>query len=78
MKAACVIPHYNHAATVLAVAAGARRHLEDVRVVDDGSSRLPEHFADKLAELDVKLIRHERNRGKGAAIRTAAAALAAG
>lgn len=77
MKIACVIPHYNHAATVLAVAAGARKYLDDVRVVDDGSTGLPADFEAELAKLQVKLIRHERNRGKGAAIRTAAAALSA-
>ena len=77
MKIACVIPHYNHASTVLDVAAGARKYLEDVRVADDGSTVLPDNFEDELARLRVRLIRHERNRGKGAAIRTAAAALIA-
>ena len=75
MKLACVIPHYNHTATVFAVAAGARRHLDDVRVVDDGSTDLPADFAEKLASLGVALIRHERNFGKGAALLTAARAL---
>ena len=77
VKIACVIPHYNHASTVLGVAAGARKYLEDVRVADDGSTVLPGHFEEELARLQVKLIRHEHNRGKGAAIRTAAAALIA-
>ena len=75
MKIACVIPHYEHTATVFAVAAGARRHLDDVRVIDDGSSDLPEDFAARLDELGVALIRHERNLGKGAALLTAARAL---
>jgi len=75
MKIACVIPHYNHTATVLKVAAGARKYLDDVRVADDGSTDLPDDFEAELAKLQVKLIRHEHNRGKGAAIRTAAAEL---
>ena len=75
MKIACVIPHYNHTATVFQVAAGARKHLDDVRVVDDGSSELPDDFATRLADLGVALIRHERNLGKGAALLTAAHAL---
>ncbi|MBO4648530.1 MAG: DUF2062 domain-containing protein [Lentisphaeria bacterium] len=75
MKAACVIPHYNHPRTVLGIAAGARRHLTDVRVVDDGSTELPPDFEAELAKLGVALLKHDRNRGKGAAIRTAAAAL---
>ena len=75
MKAVCVIPHYNHFATLLTVASGARRHLPDVLVVDDGSTEAPEDFAARLAALGVKLIRHDRNRGKGAALLTAARAL---
>ena len=77
MKIACVIPHYNHFATVLAVASGARRHLPDVLVVDDGSTGIPEDFSARLAALDVKLLRHDRNLGKGAALLTAARALRA-
>ena len=77
MKIACVIPHYDHTATLFDVAAGARQRLDDVRVVDDGSTALPENFAAKLAELGVALIRHERNLGKGAALLTAARALRA-
>ena len=76
MKIACVIPHYNHAATVLKVASGARRHLDTVLVEDDGSTEIPDHFAGELEKSGVRLIRHERNRGKGAVIRHAAELLA--
>ena len=76
MKIGCVIPHYNHTATLFAVAAGARRQLDYVLVVDDGSTDLPDDFAERLAALDVKLIRHPVNRGKGAALLTAAAEFA--
>ncbi len=75
MKIACVIPYYNHAATILQVAAGARKYLDDVRVVDDGSTEYPPDFEPESKRLGIRLIRHDRNRGKGAAIRTAAAAL---
>ena len=77
MKIACVIPHYNHTATVLNVAAGARKYLDDVRVADDGSTDLPADFSDRLNALGVALLRSERNLGKGAAILTAARALEA-
>ena len=77
MKIACVIPHYEHFATVVAAAAGARRHLDDVRVVDDGSSGMPADLARRLGELGVTLYRHDRNLGKGAALLTAAEKLAA-
>lgn len=72
MKIACVIPHYNHFGTLLAVASGARRHLADVRVVDDGSDRVPGDLAARLDALGVTLYRHDRNLGKGAALLTAA------
>ena len=77
LKTACVIPHYDHFATVFAAAAGARRHLDDVRVVDDGSTAVPEDFEKCLTELGVTLYRHGRNLGKGAALLTAAEKLAA-
>ena len=77
MKIACVIPLYDHPDTVLDVASRARKFLADVRVVDDGSTRLPPDFAPRLAGLGVTLYRHDRNLGKGAALLTAARALAA-
>lgn len=68
-KILIVIPLYNHAATVREVA---RRCLEvhgRVLVVDDGST---DGGGETLEGLDVQLLRHEVNRGKGMAIRTAA------
>ena len=62
MKACVVIPCFNHAATVAAVARAARAY-GPVLVVDDGSTEpLPE-----LPECTV--IRQGPNRGKGAALR---------
>lgn len=63
-----VIPLYNHAGTVYEVARRCRSVHKDVLVVDDGSTDLrPDVFSD----LDIKLIRHEVNSGKGTAIMTA-------
>ena len=76
MKIACVIPHYNRAATLAAVAAGAKRHLDDVLVVDDGSTDLPEKTIRELDGSGVRLIRRAVNGGKGAALLTAAEILA--
>lgn len=62
------MPCYNNASTIRAVVEGALVHGHKVLVVDDGSSDgegLP------LVGLDVELIRFDRNRGKGAAIRAA-------
>jgi glycosyltransferase involved in cell wall biosynthesis len=64
-----VIPVYNHAATVRDVVSRCQKYLTDVLVVDDGSE---EDVTALLDGLNVKVIRHELNRGKGQAILTAA------
>jgi glycosyl transferase family 2 len=50
----------------------------EVIIVDDGSSdgtaEVVDNFVDNLSGANVQLIRHKRNRGKGAALRTALAA----
>jgi len=62
VKPCVVIPCFNHAATVAAVARAAQAY-GPVLIVDDGST-VP------LPELPgVTLLRLERNRGKGAALR---------
>jgi uncharacterized protein (DUF2062 family) len=63
------IPVYNNEATVAAVAAECRSLLPRVVVVDDGSTDAD--VEGLLAGNDVTVLRHEKNRGKGAAIRTA-------
>jgi len=64
-----VIPVYNHAPTLREVVEGALKAHGRVLVVDDGST---DGGADVLRGLPVPVIRHARNRGKGAAILTAA------
>ncbi|NIQ97773.1 MAG: glycosyltransferase family 2 protein, partial [Desulfuromonadales bacterium] len=64
-----VIPLYNHAASVRQVAEKALAVHDEVLVVDDGST---DGGADALEGLPVRIVRHETNRGKGAAILTAA------
>ncbi len=68
-----VIPHYNHCATVVAVARACLAQHPHLVVVDDGSSAAawPAVRAE-LERMGVALLRHERNRGKGAAVLTAA------
>lgn len=63
------VPVYNHPDTVRAVVLGALAHGAEVLVVDDGSTP---PVLGALAGLDVRIVRHETNQGKGAAIRTAA------
>jgi hypothetical protein len=69
VKPLMVIPLYNHAATVSGVARELSRLYADVLVVDDGSA---DGGAATLTGLPLTVTRHEKNRGKGAAILTAA------
>lgn len=64
---AVVIPLYNHAATLVKVVADVQRFADLIIVVDDGSR---DNAVAECAKLDqsVQIIRHPRNRGKGAAI----------
>ncbi len=79
MRILAVIPVYNHAATLRRVAEDVLRLHPYLLVVDDGSTDLPlpengilppEH---PLYGLPLFFLRHARNRGKGAAILSAAA-----
>jgi glycosyltransferase involved in cell wall biosynthesis len=68
------LPVYNEAAHVDAVLAEVRRYSDDVLVVDDGST---DGTADLLAaqarsaDGELFVVRHEPNRGYGAALKTA-------
>lgn len=64
---AVIIPLYNHAATLGKVVADVQRFSDLIIVVDDGSSDDAVAECGKLDQA-VHIIRHPRNRGKGAAI----------
>ncbi len=63
------VPVYDNAATVRSAVTGALAYGLPVVVVDDGSSDKP---LARLGDLGVTVLRHENNRGKGAALVTAA------
>lgn len=65
----CAIPVYNNAGTVVDVVTRARAQMERVLVIDDGSTDAD--LRELLKHLDVRVIRHETNRGKGEALLTA-------
>lgn len=67
---AVAIPVYNEGSTVMAVVEQARRYVNEVLVVDDGSSDETSKLADQAGAL---VVSHEGNRGKGAALATALA-----
>jgi glycosyltransferase involved in cell wall biosynthesis len=69
MRVLTAIPVYNEEAHLQPVLAEVLRHAEDVLVVDDGSTdRTPELLR---AFPTIQVIRHERNRGYGAGLRSA-------
>jgi glycosyltransferase involved in cell wall biosynthesis len=71
---AVLIPVYNHAEGVASVIECARRLDLPIRVVDDGST---DGTAERLEAIGgITVIRHDENRGKGAALLTGFAALA--
>ncbi len=67
MKIIVAIPAYNEANYIGSVVLQARYYADEVIVADDGSR----DRTAKIAELaGATVIRHERNKGKGAAIRS--------
>ncbi len=71
MNIACVIPYYNNPDTILDVAEKCRRYLQEVIVVDDGSTQHHQQFETTLQQLGITLLKHQENQGKGAALITA-------
>jgi len=63
-----LIPAYNEAARVGDVVTAARRHVDEVVVVDDGST---DETAGVAEQAGATVLRHPQNLGKGAAITTA-------
>ncbi len=66
-RACVLVPVYDNARTVGSVVAGARSLGLDVLVVDDGSN---DGSGERAGEAGGTVIRHETNRGKGAALKT--------
>ena len=59
----CVIPVFNYSATLKKVVEGVLVYCDHVVVVDDGSTDA--NIADLMTDLDVKLLVHDFNMGKG-------------
>ncbi|MFB6202144.1 MAG: glycosyltransferase family 2 protein [Halorhabdus sp.] len=67
MRTVAVLPAYDEADTIGPVIEGARAHVEEVVVVDDGSS---DGTADRAREHGATVIEHVFNTGVGGAVRT--------
>lgn len=67
-RVVALIPAFNEAAHIGEVVLSARPHVSDVVVVDDGST---DQTSDVARNAGATVLRHDQNRGKGAAIATA-------
>ena len=61
------IPAFDEEATIARVVIGSGRHVDKVLVCDDRSSDMTGEIAERLG---AEVVRHERNLGKGAAVRS--------
>ena len=67
MRTCAIVPAYRAARTVGSVVAEARRHVETVIVVDDGSD---DGTLEAASGAGAEVVRHARNAGKGEALTT--------
>ena len=59
----CIIPVYNNGKTLQDVVLGCKKQIENIVVVDDGSTDIDVGLV--FADERVVVIRHEKNEGKG-------------
>ncbi len=67
LKTCVIIPVYNNAGTIKNVVQRTLKYCSDVIVIDDGST---DGSSDSLSELGAVVVRYEKNRGKGYALKT--------
>ncbi len=67
LKTCVIVPVYNNAVTIKDVVQRTLKFCKDVIVVDDGST---DGSSDSLEELGAVVVRYEKNRGKGYALKT--------
>jgi glycosyltransferase involved in cell wall biosynthesis len=67
MKTACIIPALNEEATIGEVLKETMKYVDDVVIVDDGSS---DRTADIARGMGAHVVRHQMNKGVGAAFST--------
>ncbi len=61
------IPAFNEEKTIAKIIVDVKKYSDNIIVIDDGSSDYTPHI---VKQLGVKLLKHETNLGKGAALRT--------
>jgi glycosyltransferase involved in cell wall biosynthesis len=70
LRTLIVIPLFNNRHSICQVVKASLRTGFDVLVVDDGST---DSGIDEISNFPIKILRHDKNRGKGAALKTAVA-----
>ncbi len=76
MKTTAIIPVYNNPDTIGSIARKTEKYVDSVIVVDDGSRSSTKRVLKRLSKRKAcTVLTHKKNRGKGAAIRTALAHL---
>ncbi len=65
----CVIPVYNNSSTIENVAYECLHYLDNILIIDDGSTDAD--LSKVFQGTSIQVIRHEKNRGKGYALKTA-------
>ena len=69
---AAILPAYNEEVSIGSVVLRTKQYADRVIVIDDGSS---DHTAEVAEMAGAEVIRHPKNRGKGAALKTGFSAL---
>ena len=73
MKLSIVIPCYNESASILSLIEAVKNSpvkSREIIIVDDGSTDGTRAILDAFEDPEVKIIFHDKNKGKGAALRT--------
>ncbi|MCK5541333.1 MAG: DUF2062 domain-containing protein [Desulfobacterales bacterium] len=65
----CVIPVYNNSGTILNIVKQSFKFIQNILVIDDGSNDA--NLEELLKDTKAKVIRHDKNKGKGTSILTA-------
>ena len=69
-KVGAVVPAYNEQSRIASVIRGMPSLVDVIYVVDDGSTDSTAAVVEKVGDSRVRLLRHARNRGVGAAVTT--------